>query len=99
MSKKEELFYRLSQGRPHLLVDMRIVNDEGNELPHDGKATGELQVRGPHVMKSYFRVSFCPLGFDVTFKLTCELPAMPTQPGSCLISRLHVILQGRVSAW
>ena len=37
-------------------MDMRIVNDEGNELPWDGKAAGELQVRGPHVLKSYFRV-------------------------------------------
>lgn len=57
LSKKEELSYRLSQGRPHLFVDMQIVNDEGSVLPQDGKATGELQVRGPHVLKSYFRVS------------------------------------------
>ena len=48
--------YRMSQGRPHLFTDMRIVNDEGNEMPHDGKATGELEVRGPHVVKAYFRV-------------------------------------------
>jgi len=56
LSKKEELHYRASQGRAHLFMDMRIVNDEGNELPWDGKAAGELQVRGPHVLKSYFRV-------------------------------------------
>ena len=36
---------------------MRIVNDEGAEMPWDGKATGELEVRGPHVIKGYFRVS------------------------------------------
>ena len=45
-------------------MDMRIVNDEGQELPWDGKAAGELQVRGPHVLKAYFRVchtcSQCP---------------------------------------
>jgi acyl-CoA synthetase (AMP-forming)/AMP-acid ligase II len=57
LSKKEELYYRASQGRAHLFMDMRIVNEEGNELPWDGKAAGELQVRGPHVLKSYFRVS------------------------------------------
>lgn len=39
-------------------MDMRIVNDEGQELPWDGKAAGELQVRGPHVLKAYFRVCF-----------------------------------------
>ncbi|DBB00704.1 hypothetical protein WJX82_010903 [Trebouxia sp. C0006] len=57
LSKKEELYYRASQGRAHLFMDMRIVNEEGNELPWDGKAAGELQVRGPHVLKSYFRHS------------------------------------------
>ena len=61
MSKKEELFYRQSQGRAHLFMDMRIVNDAGAELPWDGKAAGELQVRGPHVLKAYFRVGFCSI--------------------------------------
>jgi len=58
LDKEEEMKYRMSQGRPHLFTDMRIVNDEGNEMPRDGKATGELQVRGPHVVKAYFRVRF-----------------------------------------
>jgi len=58
LDKEEEMKYRMSQGRPHLFTDMRIVNDEGNEMPRDGKATGELEVRGPHVVKAYFRVRF-----------------------------------------
>ena len=57
MEKEEEMHHRLSQGRPPLFTDMQIVNDEGHALPWDGKATGELQVRGPHVLKAYFRVS------------------------------------------
>lgn len=32
------------QGRGHVLVDMRIVDDEGQALPWDGKAFGNLQV-------------------------------------------------------
>ena len=32
---------------------MRIVGDAGNELPHDGEAVGELQVRGPWITGSY----------------------------------------------
>ena len=36
---------------------MRIVNADGNELPRDGKSTGEVQVRGPHVVQAYFKVS------------------------------------------
>ena len=58
LDKEEEMKYRMSQGRPHLFTDMRIVNDEGNEMPWDGKASGELEVRGPHVVKAYLRVSF-----------------------------------------
>ena len=44
------------QGRPSYFIDMRIVDDEGRELPHDGRAHGDLQVRGPHVVSHYFRV-------------------------------------------
>ena len=44
------------QGRPSLLVDFRLVDREGRVLPHDGRAQGELQVRGLHVAREYFRV-------------------------------------------
>ena len=46
----------LRQGRVTPFVDMRIVDDKGNVLPHDGKAYGDLQVRGPHVIQRYFKV-------------------------------------------
>ena len=35
---------------------MKIVDDEGRELPWDGKASGELKVRGPWVCSGYFRI-------------------------------------------
>ena len=44
------------QGRPPLLVNMRIVDGNNRELARDGKAYGDLQVRGPHVISRYFRV-------------------------------------------
>ena len=56
LTEEEELHCRLSQGWPHLLTDMRIVNADGKELPRDGKSSGELQVSGPHVVQSYFKV-------------------------------------------
>src|ERR1700694_507079 len=43
------------QGRAPFGVDMRIVDENGSELPWDGKAFGDLQVRGPWVIESYFR--------------------------------------------
>ena len=57
LTKEQEHAVRARQGRPHVFVDMRIVDDSGKVLPMDGKAAGEVQVRGPIIMSSYFRVS------------------------------------------
>src|SRR3954453_17514775 len=37
------------------LVELRLFSDAGEELPWDGEATGELQVRGPHVAAAYYK--------------------------------------------
>jgi len=47
---------QMKQGRPVPGVQMRIVDDHGKELPHDGKAFGELQVRGPWITSGYFKL-------------------------------------------
>ena len=46
---------RSSQGRLMCGVEARLVDDDGNPLPHDGKAVGEVQVRGPWITGSYYR--------------------------------------------
>ena len=43
------------QGRVIFGVDMKIVDAEGKELPQDGKAFGDLHVRGPWVATAYFK--------------------------------------------
>ena len=43
------------QGRPIFGVEMKIVDDAGKELPRDGKAFGDLMVRGPWICNQYFR--------------------------------------------
>ena len=43
------------QGRVIFGVDMRIVGEDGQTLPQDGKAFGDLQVRGPWVIRGYFK--------------------------------------------
>src|SRR6202158_833387 len=45
----------LKQGRPVYGVDMKIVDSDGHELARDGKAFGNLLVKGPWVVKSYFK--------------------------------------------
>jgi fatty-acyl-CoA synthase len=46
---------KLKQGRPPFMVDMKITDDEGKTLPHDGRTFGRLKVKGPAVARSYFR--------------------------------------------
>jgi acyl-CoA synthetase (AMP-forming)/AMP-acid ligase II len=46
---------RSTQGRPVCGVEARIVDEDGNALPHDDKAVGEVQVRGPWITASYYR--------------------------------------------
>ena len=46
---------RVKQGRPLYGVEMKIVDGEGKKLPNDGKAFGDLLVRGPWVLGRYFK--------------------------------------------
>jgi fatty-acyl-CoA synthase len=43
------------QGRTVFGVQMKIVDGEGKELPRDGKAFGDLLVRGPTILSTYFK--------------------------------------------
>jgi fatty-acyl-CoA synthase len=47
--------YRATAGRPLGGVEARIVDDDGQVLPSDGQATGEIEVRGPWVTGAYYR--------------------------------------------
>ncbi|MFN3631094.1 MAG: AMP-binding enzyme, partial [Casimicrobiaceae bacterium] len=45
----------LKQGRAVFGVEMKIVDDAGGELPRDGRASGNLMVRGPWIVREYFK--------------------------------------------
>jgi fatty-acyl-CoA synthase len=51
----EQLKIKSKQGRAMYTVEMKITDDDGNDLPHDGKRFGHLMVRGPAISKSYFK--------------------------------------------
>jgi len=55
LSEAEQMKIRLKQGRAIFGIDMKIVNDEGQEQVHDGKAYGDLLVKGPWVVREYFK--------------------------------------------
>lgn len=56
VSTEEHWTMRASQGRPLCGVEARVVDDEGGVLPNDGKAVGELEVRGPWITASYYQI-------------------------------------------
>jgi 3-(methylthio)propionyl---CoA ligase len=54
LDPQEQLAVRSKQGRPLFGVEMKIVDDSGRALPHDGKSVGELLVRGPWIVSGYY---------------------------------------------
>jgi fatty-acyl-CoA synthase len=56
LSPDEMISLKAKAGRGIVGVEMRIVNDEGKELPWDGVAYGALQVRGPWICSDYYKL-------------------------------------------
>jgi fatty-acyl-CoA synthase len=55
LSPDELLQVKLKQGRGVWGVELKIVDDDGNPLPWDGKAFGEVYLRGPWIASGYFK--------------------------------------------
>jgi len=54
LAPEDRFTLALKQGRPLYGVDMKIVDAAGAELPRDGKAAGDLLVKGPWIVREYF---------------------------------------------
>ena len=54
-SHERQLDLKCKQGRALFGVEMAIKDDEGRDLPRDGKAFGHLMVRGPWIVDRYFK--------------------------------------------
>ena len=67
LSLPEDAQRKLLEKQGHTIygVDMKIVDDHGTELPWDGQTYGNLMVRGPWVIRSYFKAEADdPLVYD-----------------------------------
>ena len=51
---EEQMAYKLKQGRLLCGLEMKLVDDAGNRLPHDGKTPGRLMIKGPTIAAAYF---------------------------------------------
>lgn len=54
LPREERITLQLRQGKAVPFIDMRLVDDAGNILPHDGESDGHLHVRGPWVLSAYY---------------------------------------------
>jgi len=55
LPQEERYAIQAKQGRVPFGVDMKIVDASGAELPRDGKASGDLLVRGSWIVRQYFK--------------------------------------------
>jgi fatty-acyl-CoA synthase len=53
-SDAEQMAYKLKQGRLLCGLEMKLVDDAGNRLPHDGRTPGRLMIKGPTIAAGYF---------------------------------------------
>src|SRR5580693_1783873 len=55
MPAEQQLQYKLKQGRPPAGVELKLTDDDGKRLPHDGATFGRLKVRGAAIVGAYFK--------------------------------------------
>jgi acyl-CoA synthetase (AMP-forming)/AMP-acid ligase II len=55
LPSEEKMKIRLKQGRAIYGVDMKIVAEDGKELAWDGKTFGDLYVKGPWIVREYYK--------------------------------------------
>ncbi len=57
LSQEQKYDLATKQGRPIYGVKIKITNDNGDLLPHDGKAFGNLWIKGPWICSGYLNIS------------------------------------------
>jgi len=78
MSREARQAIQAKQGRAVFGIDMKVVGADGQELPWDGEAVGDLFVRGPWVARAYFKDEAHPVLQDGWFptgdvsKIDCD---------------------------
>lgn len=60
LPEDEQMKIRLKQGRAIFGIDMKVVGADGQELPWDGKSSGDLLVKGPWIIRDYYKGSGQP---------------------------------------
>src|SRR6202012_4950060 len=55
MDDAAQFAFAMKQGRPPLCIELKLSDEAGEAVPHDGTTLGKLKVRGPFVAGAYYR--------------------------------------------
>jgi acyl-CoA synthetase (AMP-forming)/AMP-acid ligase II len=55
LSPAQQFHHKMRQGRMGFGTQLRIMDDDGKPLPHDGQAVGHLEARGPCIAAAHYR--------------------------------------------
>ncbi len=70
---------RALQGKPLPWTELRLIGDHGEEVPWDGESTGEIEVRGPWIARSYYEDPSGDEKFDAGWLRTGDIAAIDQQ--------------------
>ncbi len=67
---------RALQGKPLPWTELRLIGDDGERVPWDGESTGEIEVRGPWIARSYYEDPSGDEKFDAGWLRTGDIAAI-----------------------
>jgi fatty-acyl-CoA synthase len=70
---------RALQGKPMPWTELRLIGDDGEEVPWDGESTGEIEVRGPWIARRYYEDPSGDDKFDAGWLRTGDIAAIDAQ--------------------
>lgn len=89
----DSLDLRAAAGRPHPMVDARVVSDDGKEIAWDGHSLGELQVRSPWVASAYFREESPGDKFDDGWLRTGDMATVDSNGFIRIVDRIKDLIK------
>jgi fatty-acyl-CoA synthase len=84
---------RARQGKPLPWVELRLVDDDGDAVPWDGQATGEIQVRGPWIAARYFDDDSDDAKFDSGWLRTGDIAAVDARASVQITDRSKDVIK------
>lgn len=86
LSKEQQLALKVKQGRTMFGIDLKITDNENQELPWDGKSFGSLKAKGSWVSNSYYKSSESSTDADGWFE-TGDIATIDSQGYMNIVDR------------